>query len=235
MTLSQRASLSPEIPKSCWRQLSVSDRVLDIPVAEVSLQGSGVVALIGEREAAGVPQHVRVGLEAKTRLSASALDHSSEASGAEGRSSLRSEHEGRLRLLLALKAPQGSQFIAEDRVGARRAPLDPAHVQRSRSKIDLIPSEVNKLRGAEAVTVGHEDHCRVPMPPTVLPSGVHEPFDLCFRQVLTGSQVGVRRPPGRDCSIYDGWCDQLQVWFLHVFGPRSPNDCSDNDHSLDSP
>ena len=36
---------SPEIPKSCWRQFRVAHSVLDIPVAEVNLQGSGVVPL----------------------------------------------------------------------------------------------------------------------------------------------------------------------------------------------
>ena len=173
-------------------------------------------------------------LKPRLRLSASPLDHAGEPCGAERRSALRREHEGRLGLLLALKAPQGSQFIAEYRVSARRTPLDPANMQRSRSEVDLIPAEVNKLGGPKAVTIGHQDHRGVPMPPTVLSSGVHEPFDLRFRQVLTGSQVGVRRPPGHDCSIYDGWRDQLQVCFRHVFGPHSPNDCSDNDHSLDS-
>ena len=72
------------------------------------------------------------------------------------------------------------------------------------------------------------------MPPAVLPSDVQKPFDLRFRQVLTGSQIGVRRPPGRDCSFYNGWRDQLQVCFRHAFGPYSPNDCSDNEPSLDS-
>ena len=119
-------------------------------------------------------------------------------------------------------------------MSARCALLDPANMQRSRSEIDLIPAEVHKLGGPKPVTIGHQHHRGIPMPPSVLPSDVHEPFDLRFRQVLTGSQLGIRRPPGRDCSIYDGWCDQLQVWFLHVFGPRSPNDCSDNDPSLDS-
>jgi hypothetical protein len=53
-----------------------------------------------------MPEHVRVGLEGKTRLSASPLNPG-EACGAGGRSALRREYEGRLRLLLALKAPQG--------------------------------------------------------------------------------------------------------------------------------
>jgi hypothetical protein len=68
--------------------------MLDIPVAKVSLQGSGVVPLIGERVAAGMAQHVRMGFEAKTRLSASPFNHAGEACGAEGRPTLRCEHEG---------------------------------------------------------------------------------------------------------------------------------------------
>ena len=202
---------------------------------QVSLQGARIVPLVCQGGVAtGVPEHVRMGLEAQTRLSASPLNHACEASGAKGRSTFRSEDERRLRLLLALKAPQGTQFISQYRVSARGASLNPADVQRSRRELDLIPSEVNKLGGAEAVAIGHQDHRGIPMPPAVLPGEVHQPLDLRFGQVLTGSQVGVRRPPGRDRSIYDGWRDQLQVGFRHVFGPRSPNDCSDNDHSLDS-
>jgi hypothetical protein len=72
------------------------------------------------------------------------------------------------------------------------------------------------------------------MPPAVFPNNVQKPFDLCFRQVLTGSQVGVRRPPGRDCSFYDGWRDQLQVCFRHVFGFPSPIDWPNNGPSTNS-
>ena len=94
-------------------------------------------------------------------------------------------------------------------MGARRPPLDPANMHRPGSEIDLIPAEVNKLGGPKAVTIGNQYHRGVPMPPAVLSSGVHEPFDLRFRQVLTGSQLGVRRSSGRDCSIYDGWREEL--------------------------
>jgi hypothetical protein len=97
-----------------------------------------------------------------------------------------------------------------------------------KGSVDLRPTGVDKLGGPKAVTIGHEDHYRVPMPPAVFPNNVQKPFDLCFRQVLTGSQVGVRRPPGRDCSFYDGWRDQLQVCFRRVFGFPSPIDWPNN-------
>ena len=74
---------------------------------------------------------------------------------------------------------------------ARRAPLDPADVQRGRPEVHLIPSQVYKLRSPQAVPVGHKDHGGVPMPPAVLPGGVHQPLDLGLSQVLAGAQVRV--------------------------------------------
>ena len=46
----------------------------------------------------------------------------------ERRSPLRGEHEGRVRLMLALEPPQGSQLVTEDRMRAGRALLDAADV-----------------------------------------------------------------------------------------------------------
>jgi hypothetical protein len=82
--------------------------MLDIPVAEVSLQGSSVVSLVGKRVTASMAQHVRMSLEAKTRFAPSPLDHAGKACSGEGCSAFRREHEGRLGVLFALKASQGS-------------------------------------------------------------------------------------------------------------------------------
>jgi hypothetical protein len=83
MILSQRASLSPEIRNPCWRQFRIAHRVLDIPVAEVSLHGSGVVALVGKRVAAGMTRHVRVRSSGQDAFDPGALDHAGGACGAE--------------------------------------------------------------------------------------------------------------------------------------------------------
>ena len=48
---------------------------------EVRLQRSCVVSLVCQRVAAGVPEHVWVGLEGKPRFGACSLDHAGKASG----------------------------------------------------------------------------------------------------------------------------------------------------------
>ena len=50
--------LSPEILEPARRQLSIAHGVLDIPVPEVGLERPRVVALVGQRKATGVAQHV---------------------------------------------------------------------------------------------------------------------------------------------------------------------------------
>ena len=52
--------LSPEVSESVGRKLGVAHRVLDVFVPEVVLQGAGVVAIVGELEATGMAQHVRM-------------------------------------------------------------------------------------------------------------------------------------------------------------------------------
>ena len=103
------------------RQLGAAHGVLDIAVAQVGLQGARVVPLIGERITAGVPQHVRMRLEAQPSRSPCPLNHASKASGGERRAALRREHKRRLGLLFALLSAQCPQFIPEDRVSAWRA------------------------------------------------------------------------------------------------------------------
>ena len=57
-------SALPEIVEPGRRQLGVPHRVLDRPVPKPILNSAGVVAVVGELEAAGMPEHVDVDREA---------------------------------------------------------------------------------------------------------------------------------------------------------------------------
>ena len=56
----QLVPILPEGSEAVGGELGVPGRVLDVAVPKPVLDGAGVVAVIGELEAAGVPQHVRV-------------------------------------------------------------------------------------------------------------------------------------------------------------------------------
>ena len=56
----QTTLISPEVAEPVGRKLGVADGVLDVLVAEIVLQGSGIVPVVGKFIAACMPQHVRM-------------------------------------------------------------------------------------------------------------------------------------------------------------------------------
>jgi hypothetical protein len=91
-------------------------------VAEIGLQRPSVMPPICECVPAGMPKHVRVGLERQLGDLSSSLDHAGEAGGRKWSTALGSKHERRLGLLLTMQPPEGAQFVAKDRMGARSGP-----------------------------------------------------------------------------------------------------------------
>ena len=110
--------------------------------------------LVRQREATGVPQHVRVNLQGDPSGRTSALQHARKPRRGEGRAALGREHERRSRLLLTLESAEGAHLVADDGMRRRRAPLGPADVQRRSVEVDLIPAKVGEFGHAQAVAVG---------------------------------------------------------------------------------
>ena len=63
----------PEVLETGRRQFGVAHRVLDVAVAQIGLQRPGIDAVIGELEAACVPQHVRMHRETEDRAATPSL------------------------------------------------------------------------------------------------------------------------------------------------------------------
>ena len=82
-------------------------------MTESSLDRPGVVTLVGERVAAGVPEHVRMGLQFEASADRGGLDHPGKARGRERRTTLADEDEGRRRTF-TLQAPQRPQLVAKE-------------------------------------------------------------------------------------------------------------------------
>ncbi len=74
-------------------------------MAEVCLQRPCIVSSVGERIAAGMPEHVRVGFEPELGFRPCSLDHPGETGGGKWRAPLRREDEERFWRLFALEPP----------------------------------------------------------------------------------------------------------------------------------
>lgn len=79
----------------------------------------------------------------------------------------------------------------------RRAILDSTNVQDRLIKVSLLPTKIDKLRRAEPVPEGNQDHRRVTVAPPIALCRLDEALDLRRLQVLAGPQLSVRWAAGR--------------------------------------
>src|SRR5262249_61033796 len=88
------SSSLPKVLEPVRRHFGVPDRVLNVLVAEVVLQGPRVVAIIGQLEPAGMAKHVRVDRKWHLRDRPEALDEPVETDGTHWPATLGNEHVG---------------------------------------------------------------------------------------------------------------------------------------------
>ena len=86
------SSVPPKVLEPVGRHFGVPDRVLDVLMPEVVLQGPRVVAIIGQLEPAGMAKHVRVDREWHLGGLPEALDEAMEADGANWPTAFGNEH-----------------------------------------------------------------------------------------------------------------------------------------------
>jgi hypothetical protein len=80
-------------------------------------------------------------------------------------------------------------------------------------EVALVPAQVHQFGSPQAVPVGHQDHGGVPVTVPVALGCLGQADDLGFGQILAGSQLGIRHPARRNCSIYGGLLDELEMGF----------------------
>ena len=85
--------VAPEILEARRRQLSVSNRVLNVAVAEIILDRSCVMSIASQLEASGVAQHMRMSLERKARFFPRPLHQPIKAIDREGSPAFAHKHE----------------------------------------------------------------------------------------------------------------------------------------------
>ena len=189
---------APDVFEPPRRQRSITRGRVDRAVAEIGLQRSGIDALIGQRVAAGMPEHMWVDLEADLGFVAGAGEQLGEAGRGERSTPLRGKDEGRRRL--ALQLSQRPQFIAEERMRGFLAALGPAHMHRAGLKRDRRPLQIAELRHSQAVPEADQDHGRIALAMAVAFDHLHQAFDLVLGEVLAvAAHVPVATSAQRDC------------------------------------
>src|SRR5215475_5613331 len=93
--------IPPKVLEPVGRHFGVPDRVLNVLVPEVVLQGARVVTIVGQLEPAGVAKHVRVDREWHLGDLAEALDEAMEADGADRPTAFGNEHVSLSRVIAA--------------------------------------------------------------------------------------------------------------------------------------
>jgi hypothetical protein len=95
------SSIPPKVLEPVGRQFGVPDRVLDVLVSKVVLQGSRIVTIIGELEPTGVAKHVWVDREWHLGGLPDTLDEAMEADGADRPTAFGNEHVSLFRVIAA--------------------------------------------------------------------------------------------------------------------------------------
>src|SRR5215831_13497707 len=95
------SSVPPKVFEPVGRHFGIPDRVLNVLVPKVVLQGPRVVAIVGELEPTGMAKHVWVDREWHLGSLTEALDKPVEADGADWPAALGNEYVGVCRVIAA--------------------------------------------------------------------------------------------------------------------------------------
>jgi hypothetical protein len=117
----------PEILEPIGRQSRIADRAHDRAVPEIGLDGASVVAVVGELEPAGVPQHVGMNEKGEFRCHPRPGNHAL-ISGCGKRCASFGHEDVRRCWRFAQELPQCSAFTGGDRMHAGIPALGPAYM-----------------------------------------------------------------------------------------------------------
>src|SRR5262249_51155971 len=183
----------PEVFEPVRRQGRVADRGHDRSVAQIGLDGASVVAVVGELEPAGMPQHVGMHEESKFRSHPRPGHHALISGYGQRRATLRDEDVwggwG-----FAQELAQRAAFPRRYWMHAGIPALSPAYMQAPSGEVDVVPAQCHQLRGPKTMAVSDQDSRGVPMPRAVLLGGLDEALDLPFGEIFTAALA--------NCYIY---------------------------------
>lgn len=161
---------------------------------EVMLNGPGVLPVVGELVASGVPEHVRVYWEFQSRFHASPGNHLTNRARRQWPPALARKNVGRVRVI-PLELPQCPKFRPVQRMGAGVAVLQPLHMEQCLVEIKLVPPEGDQFTDPQGVAVGDQNDGAVSesMPPDLF-RRLDDALNLSRGQKLTAPALRIGHP-----------------------------------------
>jgi hypothetical protein len=214
--------LPAKCPETLGREPRIANRVGDGLVAEVVLDRPCINPIIRQLETGGVSQHVGMDRKAKVRHLPKPRQHLSKARRCERGPTLGLEDEQIAPLLLPLQAAQGPDFLAVEDVGRGGAVLDTPDMDFAGIEIDLVPTQVAKLRRPQTMSERGHDHGRIPKTVTIALEGcLLQAADLGLGEIFTTPQLVVGDAVGasRNRPTYIGWSRGLRAGIRHMKPP----------------
>jgi hypothetical protein len=102
-------------------------------------------------------------------------------------------------------------------------------VEHCKLEMDLLPTQIDQFRRPEPVAVGQQDHRGVAVRVPIALGPVDQRFNLVATQIFAGPKLAIGPAPRRhNCSIFDGWRDQLQGRFRQENPPFPNCECLNN-------
>jgi hypothetical protein len=190
-------------------------------MAEVVLYRPRINPIIRQLETGGVSEHVGMHRKAKARHLPEPRQHLPKSRRCERGPALGLKDEQIARLLLPLKASQGPDFLAVEDVGRGGAVLDTPDMDFTGIEIDLVPTQIAKLRRPQTMPERGHDHGCIPKAVTIaFERCPFQPTYLCFGEIFTAPQLVVGDPVGASyvmCVEEDGTLSDGEMLMQALF------------------
>lgn len=180
-SLKQRVARLPQPVEPAGGGTRVMRRVPGIAVSEVILDQPQVVAAIGQGEAAGVPQHVRMDGTEPGTFSGCADDV---------------VHRLPCQWLPAFgdeQPGQGAQLVPRDRMLDAQPVLQPRDPEPGLRQVSIDAAQGDGLGHAQPMPVHRQDQKMVADPVSAFSSGGQQPVDLRRTEIVAAALMGIGR------------------------------------------
>jgi len=191
----------PKPLKFSSAEVGVPDGVPNVSMPEIRLNNAKILPALRQVIATGVPEHVRMYVEAaKASARSQSLYHQLNRAGGQLPTALRGKHEISRRGTIPAQLPQASNLQSAQRMIAGNTAFLPSYVEDAPLKVYIRPGGADGLLDAESMSPHHEQQGIIAHPVPILSCAFQQFFHFVRNEVFP-----ISCPATRHCSLYGDW------------------------------